>query len=206
VRLSWVTALVPVFGLSETHDMRLQSAWLLALAGALCACGKGPGTLDTTNVPAGSPLHSVVVSVGHSPKSTVTRPRPEQRADIDLRSVRLRTTTTRIVATFTTYNRLHPARIKPATACGQVGISLNAQNLLVSSSSRAEPDYGETAIAQSQVDVRFVSPHRVRLEVRLAALGSRFTPTDPWVGYSLGYVCPPLDQQLDETGIVTPRA
>ena len=42
---------------------------------------------------------------------------------------------------------------------------------------------GQTAIPHSQVDVQFLGLRRVRLTVPLAALGSHFTPTEPWVGY-----------------------
>jgi hypothetical protein len=97
------------------------------------------------------------------------------------------------------------AWMEAPTACGQVAIIFQNQHLVVSSSPEAETDYGETAVAYSQVDVQFQSPHVVRLRVPLNALGSHFTATEPWIGYSLGYVCPPGLQLEDETDVVTPR-
>jgi hypothetical protein len=142
------------------------------------------------------------VSVGHSPRATV----PRSLVQIDLKRVELRTDAGTVLATFTTYNRMHPALMK-APACGQLGVEFQAQHLtLFSSSSRVDQVYGDTAVAQDQVRVRFVDSHTVRLRVPVAALGTDFTATEPWVGFANGFICPPGGQEEDDTGVVTPRS
>ncbi len=111
-----------------------------------------------------------------------------------------------MVATFTTYSPLHLAWMQSPTACGQVGVYLLTQHRSWSSSANAESDQGETAVPRSRVEAEFVSSHVVRLTVPLAALGTRFSPTEPWLGYSLGYICPPGGQREDETAVVRPAA
>jgi hypothetical protein len=67
-----------------------------------------------------------------------------------------------------------------------VGIYLRTQQLSISSSPNEDNGPGETSVAQSQLDVRYVSNHVVQLDVPLAALGGDFSQTEPWHGYSLG--------------------
>lgn len=185
--------------------MHVRSAWLLLPACLLSACTSTSYSQQPT-VGTSWTTQSVVVSVGHSPRSTDPPPRrPDIRADIDLRRVVLRTGPRDVVATFTTYNRMHLAWMRSPTACGQVGIYFDAQHLTMSSSPRTETDYGDTAVAHDRVHVRFLTHHLVRLTVPRAALGTDFSASESWVGYSLGTVCPPGGQQEDNTGTVTPE-
>jgi len=199
VRLSSVSSLPAQRERPETCHMRVRPAWLLLSAFVLSACGSG--SHQPVAGPSGSTTRKVVVSVGHSPRATV----PRSLVQIDLKRVMLRTNAGNLLATFTTYNRMHPAW-KDAPACGQVGVEFQGQHLaLFSSSSRVDQVYGDTAVAQDQVRVRFVDSHTVRLRVPLAALGTDFTATEPWVGFANGFVCPPGGQEEDDTSVVTPQ-
>lgn len=184
--------------------MRVRSAWLLIPACAMAACGSGPSPHESAAETSGSTRQPVVVSVGHSPRSTDPPPPPGHVSGaIDLKRVVLRTGPSNIVARFTTYNRLHIAWMERPTACGQVGIYFSAQHLVLSSAAKPEIDHGDTAVGPDQVHVRFLNRHEIGLRVPRAALGEGFTASEPWNGYSLGYVCPPGGQQEDDTGLVT---
>lgn len=187
----------------------MRVVWLVPILSAslLVACSAG----SASNTPAGQPVwetpQRVIVSVGHSPRSTDPSPRPGYVSPaIDLRRVVLHSGPQGVVATFTTYSPMRVAWMRLSNACGQVGIYLPGQHLKMSTSSSPETEQGETVVAHSQVGVQFVSRRVVRLKAPLAAFGSRFSPTEPWLGYSLGYNCPPGDQQEDETNLVTPGA
>jgi hypothetical protein len=189
----------------QTCALRTALVLVSALtAGVVTGCGTGSAPQTSTARSLVETPRSVVVSVGHSPRSLLS---PRLRlGEIDLKRVVLRTDSEGLVATFTTYDSLRRAWMKNPSACGQVGIYLQSQHLEITSSPNAETDPGDTAVAHSQLEVRYVSNHVVRLKVPLAALGSHFSQTEPWDGYALGYTCPPGDQQEDNTEVVNPRS
>lgn len=164
----------------------------------LAVSGCGAGSSSSGNAaPQSSGTARTVTSQTVSPRSV---------AHIDLRKVVLHAGPRQVVATFTTYNRLfRPGLMAPV--CGQVGINFQTQDLsLLSSSVRVFLSSGETAVSQDQVTTDFLGPHAVRLTVPTAALGSSFNSSEPWLGFSVGYNCPPGGSDEDHTSVVTPRA
>jgi hypothetical protein len=105
----------------------------------------------------------------------------------------MRTGHNAVISTFTTYTRVQRTSVT-GPGCGQVGIQFQDWRLttVYSSSSRLARDSKEIPVAQDRVTVRIVNPHEVRLSVPRDALGADFSSTEPWIGFSVPVLCPPL--------------
>ncbi len=204
-------------GVSRRGTASTRPRWLVAalVVGSVAACGTGPST--TQSEPPGgsgsSPTQRLVsrpsagslstagtgtvMSVGRSPRQT--SPGPD--GIIDLRRVVVKTGTRTLVATVSTYT---PTRGLTSHSCGAVGVYFVSQHLVLLSSDRIHGE-AEKMVPQSKVTFRLLSAHTARLSVPIAALGSRFTPTEAWRGFSQGPYCPPLGVAGDRTGLVTPH-
>ncbi len=172
---------------------------LLVVAATAACTATGDASHQTGSPhPAGSPQETVT-SV-----ATVRR-NPTPVYAIELRRVVLRTSSRTVVATFTTFDAIKPIWLKPPE-CGQVGIGFQQQDLDLLSSRLRTYEGDSQAVNQDNVTVRLLNSHTIRLSVPRAALGEGFSATEPWLGFAVGYGCPPLNGGLSQTDVVTPTA
>lgn len=100
---------------------------------------------------------------------------------------------------------MKPDWLKPPE-CGQVGIGFQQQDLDLLSSRLRTYEGDSHAVGQDNVTVRLLNSHTIRLSVPRSALGEGFSATEPWLGFAVGYGCPPMNGGLSQTDVVTPRA
>lgn len=177
---------------------RLAIPVLLLTVAAAC-------TAASHAMPATGSLHSA-----GSPEGTITsvatvHRNPMPVYPMELRRVVLKTSSTTVVATFTTFDAMEPRWLKPPE-CGQVGIGFQRQDLDLLSSRLRTYEGDSHAVSQDNVTVRLLNSHTIRLSVPRSALGEGFSATEPWLGFAVGYGCPPMNGGLSQTAVVTPRA
>jgi hypothetical protein len=174
-----------------------SAALLVLIALAATSCGSSTAaTSSRVGTPRSDGSVAVVVS-----KATGSR----SDAPIDLRRVVVRTTATHVTARFTTNGQLDRTRMS-APFCGQVGLNFVAAHVTVQSSARLQSNPAETSTPDNGATVDFVNTHTLELSVPRSSLGGRFTPTTPWIAFSNGPDCPPMNVAEDALPVVSPSA